>query len=181
MAELTVPFDYRSILIGEEIIYRALVQQERHAQQGIYGREWSEQDQLEKSAAYFKSNVLRSDFSIPAEFQHCVPEPPCPWDKVDDKVEAAKINPVIFGSDGVYSYGLTVHQRVDGNNSYALGSPVIAFANNQSALDVNIRGEFAYFDANEITQYQGPAVFVIQRYHRGTPDRDFHYTFDLLR
>jgi hypothetical protein len=181
MAELTVPFDYRTILIGDEIIYRALVQQERHAQQGIYGKDWTETDQLEKSGAFFRSNVMRSDFAIPAEYQHCVPEPPCPWDKTEDKVDAAKINPVIFGSDGVYTHALAVHQRIDGNNVYTVGNSVIAFTNNQAALDANIRSEFSYFAVNESSAYQGAAVFVIQRFHRGTLEREFHYTFELVR
>jgi hypothetical protein len=181
MAELTVPFDYRSILIGDEIIYRALTQQEKHAQQGKYGREWAEADQLQKSGAYFRSNVMRSDFAIPSEYQHCVPEPPCPWDKTEDKVDAAKINPTIFGSDGVYTHALAVHQRVDGNNMYAVGNPVIAFTLNQAALHASIRSEFSYFAVNEITLFQGPAVFVIQRFHRGTLEREFHYTFELIR
>lgn len=181
MAELTLPFNYVDILIGEEIIYRALVQQERFAQQGLYGADWTEADAIEKSSAFLKANVLRSDFMIPAEYQHCIPEPPCPWDKVDDKVENTKIKPVVFGADGVYTYTLSVHQRTDGQNSYVIGSKVIDFTNNQSALAADIRSEFSYFDRNEISQYQGTAIFVIERFHRGNSDHLFYYLFDLIR
>lgn len=181
MAELTVPFDYRNILIGEEIVYRALTQQERHAQQGTYGRDWTDPDRQEKSAFYFKANVMRSDFAIPAEYQHCIPEPPCPWDKQEDKVDAAKIKPVIFGADGVYTFALAVHQRIDGNNTFAVGTKVIEFILAQNALHSSIRSEFSHFSMNEITLYQGAAVFVIERFHRGTLDRQFYYTFELQR
>ncbi len=181
MTDLTIPFDYSAILIGEEIIYRCLVQQEKFAQQGKFGADWSEADQTEKSAAFFKANVLRADFSIPSQYQQCVPEPPCPWDKEEDKVDIAKITPVLFGADGVYTYALSIHQRIDGQNSYAVGNAVIDFPNNQSALAASIRSEFSYFDVSEISQYQGAAVFVIERFHRGTSDHTFYYCFDLIR
>jgi len=180
MAGLTTPFDYRSILIGDEIMYRALLQQEEFAQQGKYGADWTDRDQLDKSAAYFNSNVLRADFSIPSEYVHCIPEPPCPWDKQGNKIEVSKIKPVMMASDGVYSYTFRVCQRVDGQNSYAMGNNVIQYVNNQSALDVNIRGEFTYFEMNSLSQYLGPSVFVIERFHRGTKQREFHYVFDLI-
>ena len=45
---LTTPFDYRTILIGEEIIYRALIQQEDFHQKGWYGAQWDDRDQIEK-------------------------------------------------------------------------------------------------------------------------------------
>ncbi|HLF64870.1 MAG TPA: hypothetical protein VI603_13995 [Saprospiraceae bacterium] len=181
MAELTTPFDYLNILIGEEIIYRALLQQEEFARQELYGAEWTDADQIEKSAAYFKANVLRSDFAIPAELQHCVPYPPCPWDKQEHKIEVAKIKPVVTGADGTYTYGLTVYQRTDSQNSYVLGNKVIEYINNQSALDANIRGEFNYYDNRELSQYLGAAAFVIDRYHRGIKDHEFYYLFDLIK
>jgi hypothetical protein len=181
MAELTTPFDYREILIGDEIIYRCHVQQEQFAQQGLYGAEWTEADQIEKSSAYFKFNVLRADFTIPSEYQHCIPEPPCPWDKQEDKVDITKIKPVIFGADGVYTYVLAVHQRTDGQNSFTVGAKVIDYTNDQSALAANIRNEFLYFAMQEISAYQGKSVFVIERFHRGNSDRTFYYLFDLLR
>lgn len=182
MPELTIPFDYRNILIGEEIAFRALSQQERHAQQGTYGREWTDADRLEKSAMFFKANVLRSDFAIPSEYQHCFPEPPCPWEKQEDKVDAATIKPVIFGADGVYTYALGVYQRIDGNNQYTIGNKIIEFVSAQNALDSSIRNEYAYFATNELSSaYQGAAIFVIERFHKGNSDREFHYTFDLLR
>lgn len=180
MAELTTPFDYRNILIGEEIMYRALIQQEDFARQGLYGADWTDADQIEKSAAYFKANVLRADFAIPAEYQHCLPYPPCPWDKQDNKIEVAKIKPVITGADGVYTYGLSVYQRTDGQNTYTLGGKVIDYVNNQSALAVNIRGEFNYYANTQISPYLGMAAFVIERFHRGVKDREFVYLFDLI-
>ena len=181
MAELTTPFDYRNILIGEEIMYRSLVQQEDFARQGKYNAEWTERDQIDKSAAYFNASVLRGDFAIPAEYQQCIPEPPCPWDKQENKVEVAKMKPVVTTSDGVYSYILAVYQRIDGANSYTLGNKAIDFVNDQSALAANIRGEFSYYGVNVLSQFLGAAVFVIERHHRGVKDREFHYVFDLIR
>ncbi len=180
MAGLTTPFDYRNILIADEIIYRALLQQEEFAQQGKFSAEWSERDQLDKSAAYFNSNILRTDFAVPAEFVHCVPEPPCPWDKQGNKIEVSKLKPVLLASDGVYSYTFKVCQRVDGQGNYAMGSEVIQFVNNQSALEANIRAVFTHFDVNVLSKYLGPSVFVIERFHRGTKQREFHYVFDLI-
>jgi hypothetical protein len=159
MAELTTPFDYRNILIGEEIIYRALVQQEDHAGQGKYGAEWTERDAIDKSAAYFTSNVLRADFTIPSEYGHCIPEPPCPWDKQEHKVELSKIKPIVTAADGVYTYVLAIHQRADTASAYTIGNKVVNFISDQNALSAGIRGEFNYFSVQALSQYLGAAIF----------------------
>ena len=181
MPELTVPFDYANILIGEEIVYRSLSQQERFAQNGQYGQEWTDADSIEKSNANLNANILKSDFAVPSNYQDCVPEPPCPWDKTTDTVSASLIKPVMFKNDSVYSYGLNVYQRVDGQNMYTIGSKVMEYVSNQAALASNIRGEYAYFDVNDLSQYTGLAVFVIERFHKGNLDRAFFYLFDLTR
>lgn len=179
MSELTTPFDYRNILIGEEIIYRALLQQEDHAQQGKYGATWTAADQLEKSAMYFKLNVMRADFAIPAEFQHCFPKPPCPFPKDNDTIHSNLIKPVICGSDGVYTYGLSIHARTDSGGSYTVGAKIFDFVNNQNMLAAVIRGEFLYYDVNRIAMTSGLSVFVVDKFHRGSLERQFFYLFEL--
>ena len=183
MAEITTPFDYRETLIGEEILYRALLQQEEDAASARYGATWSAQDQIEKSSAYFKANVLRTDFSISSEFQHCVPYPPCPWKKEEHAVSPDQFKPVIMAASGIYTFEIVVHRRVDsGTQSFTIGAPVIRYVIDQQTLQPNIRAEFTYY-RKEVLQpdASGAAVVVLQRYHRGNQDRQFHYLFDLLR
>ncbi len=172
MAELNTPFDYRNILIGEEIIYRALLQQEDFARQVLHGAEWTDRDQIEKSGAYFKSNVLRADFAIPAELQHCLPKPPCPWDKQKDEVEVAKFKPIVTGSDGVYTYQFLV-KRLDTNQD------VIRYSLDSSKLHASIRSEFSYFEIGVLGAFTGPAIIEISKFHRGTLDYTFKYRFDM--
>ena len=181
MPDLTVPFDYASILIGDEVIFRALSQQQRFAQNGQYGQEWTDADSTEKKATDLNASILKADFSVPSEYQNCVPEPPCPWDKQDDIIEASKIKSAIFKTDSVFSYELRVCQRVDGQNLYTIGSKVMEYNINQGALASNIRGEYVYFEVNDLSQYTGKAVFVIERFHKGALDRAFFYLFDLTR
>lgn len=172
MAELNTPFDYRNILIGEEIIYRALLQQEEFARQGLYGAEWTERDQIEKSGAYFKANVLRADFAIPAELQHCLPKPPCPWDKQTDEVELAKFKPIVTGSDGIYTYTFLV-KRLDNNQD------IIRYTLDSSKLDASIRSEFSYFEIAVLASFTGTASIEISKFHRGTLDYMFKYRFEM--
>ncbi|MDX1406920.1 MAG: hypothetical protein R3330_02270 [Saprospiraceae bacterium] len=183
MAEITTPFNYREILIGEEILYRALLQQEQHAQSSHYGATWSDQDQVEKSSAYFKANVLRTDFAIPAEFQHCVPYPPCPWKKEEHEVAHDQFKPVVMAASGIYTFEISVHRRTDsGNQSFSVGARIIGYTLDASALEANIRSEFAYY-RKDIVQPDatGAAVVVMKRFHRGNPDHQFHYLFDLIK
>lgn len=183
MAELTTPFNYRDILIGEEVLYRALVQQEDFANTNKYGATWSSQDLVEKSSAYFKANVLRADFAIPAEFQHCVPYPPCPWNKEDDSVGHDQFNPIIMSAGGVYTFTVDVHRRTDtGTRSFSIGAKVIEYSVRQENLHPNIRSEFTYYKKLLLVpDATGAAVIVIKRYHRGALDQQFHYLFDLFK
>lgn len=172
MAELNTPFDYVNILIGEEIIYRALLQQEEFAAQGQHGAEWTEQDALEKSGAYFKSQVLRADFTIPAALQHCVPKPPCPWDKVNDEVEISKFKPIVTGSDGVYTYQFSV-KRLDTNQE------IIRYTLDQTKLHSSIRSEFSFFEITILSAFVGTACIEISKFHRGSLAYGFKYRFEM--
>jgi len=172
MAELNTPFDYVNILIGEEVIYRALLQQEEFAAQGLHGAEWTEQDALEKSAVYFKSQVLRADFTIPAALQHCIPKPPCLWDKLNDEIEIAKFKPIITGSDGVYTYEFSV-KRIDTN------AEVIRYTLDQTKLHSSIRSEFSFFDVAILNAFVGTAMIHIAKYHRGSLSYSYKYRFEM--
>lgn len=180
MPGLNIPFDYASNLIGQEIIYRALSQQERFAQSSEHGASWSQQDSIEKSQAYFQANVLRTEFSIPSKYEHCRPEPPCPWDKEGDDLKPQDFMPIIMATDGVYSYSYKAFQRVDANKGYSLGPSILDYNLDQSKLDAKIRSEFTLFEPSGAINYQGPAVLVVEKSHRGVVESSFHYLFNLI-
>ncbi|MDX1410279.1 MAG: hypothetical protein R3330_19145, partial [Saprospiraceae bacterium] len=81
---LNTPFDYTEYLIGEEIIFRALTQQKTLAGEGKYGMTWTQADEAEKALYEGRCVTARTHFSnVP---QHCVPYPPCTWEKDVDRV-----------------------------------------------------------------------------------------------
>ena len=179
MAGLNTPFDYGTNLIGEEIIFRGLSQQQRFAQNNEHGATWSAQDGIEKSQAYFQANVLKTDFSIPPQYQHCKPEPPCPWDKEGDDLTPADLMPVIMANDGVYTYSYRVAQRTDTQNGFDIGPTIADYSQDQSKLDPKIQSEFAYYGHSGVGTYTGPAVIVIEKLHRGTVQETVYYLFNM--
>ncbi len=181
MPGLNIPFDYASNLIGQEIIYRALSQQQRFAQGGQHGATWSQQDAIEKSQSYFQANVLRTEFSIPSKYEHCKPEPPCPWDKEGDDLKPQDLMPIIMANDGVYTYSYGVYERTDHQRGYSQGAPVTLYALDQSGLDPSIQSEFTLFRHSGVSNYQGTALFVIEKSHRGTVESAFHYLFNMTQ
>lgn len=180
MAGLTLPFDYAQYLIGEEILYRALSQQQRFAATGQYGMTWDQQDETEKSQAFFQANVLRADFTIPSKYQHCVPEPPCPWDKQNDQLTNSDFWPIITLNEGVFTYGFTVNQRQDSGNQFTIGPAIIQYTQDQGQLDPAIQGEFAYFGRDAGTGYTGLAIVQIVKQHRGTVQSTYYYLFEMI-
>jgi len=180
MAGLIPPFDYGAILIGEEIIYRGLSQQQKFAQANQYGMTWSPQDDVEKGQAFFQANVLKTDFAIPPQYQQCIPEPPCPWDKQKDELSAADLMPILMSLDGVYSYTYRVAQRSDNNNAYQVGQTFAQYGQDQSALDPSVQSEFAYFAHQSQITYTGPAIILIEKLHRGQVQSTFTYLFNMV-
>ena len=186
MAEgLKPPFDYSNILIGEEIIYRGLNQQEDQASSDKFGRTWSNDDRIEQSSMFFKSSVLRSDFDT-SDFEHCLPYPPCPWAKDKDDEEdgvseigLSKFNDVIMSNDGIFSYKIEVIERTDAMDSINLGPKVFDYEINQNKLDPDFQSEFSYLSRSVTTGYTGKAAIRIQRRHRGELDQEFYYLFKL--
>ena len=181
MAGLTPPFDYATILIGEEIIFRGLSQQQKMAGAGQYGMSWTQQDDLEKSQAFFQANVMRTDFNIAPHFQNCIPEPPCPWDKHNDELSPADLMPVMMSNDGVFTYSFRVAQRTDnGTSSYTVGPDIVQYGQNQSQLDPQVQSEFAYYEHQSQITYRGTAIMIIEKSHRGSVQNSFTYLFNLI-
>ena len=179
MAGLNTPFDYSSNLIGQEIIFRALSQQERFAETGAHGATWNQQDSVEKSQAYYQANVMRTDFSIPSKYEHCRPEPPCPWDKEGDNLTSNDLMPILLANDGVYTYSFKVAQRNDNTNGFTVGPVIAQYAPDQSRLDTKIQSEFTYLAHAGVSKYVGPAVIVVERSHRGNVENTFNYLFNM--
>ena len=177
---LNIPFDYSNILIGDEISFRALSQQQRQAAAGEFGRTWDSQDDLAKSQSFFQSQVMRTSFNIPARYQHCDPEPPCPWEKTKDELSDADFMPVMNSNDGVNTWTFLVAERPGNNNKVRVGQPIIQYTPAQNQLDPVIQGEFAYFERGPASGYTGPAVVVIKKHHRGQVVDEYYYTFDMV-
>ena len=180
MAGLLPPFDYASILIGEEIIFRGLSQQQRYAQANKYGMTWSQQDDVEKGQAFYQANVLKTDFAIPPQYQQCIPEPPCPWDKQKDELSASDLMPILMSLDGVYSYTYKVAQRTDSGNTFQVGQTIAQYGLDQSRLDPKVQSEFAYYAHQSQISYLGDAVMLIEKLHRGQVQSTFTYLFKLV-
>ena len=175
---LTTPFDYTAYLVGEEIIYRALTQQKNFAGQGQYGMTWTPADVTDRDEYETKYGNARQHFvNVP---QHCVPYPPCPWDKVYDKVAYAQFKDVIMLADAVFTYRFRVHLRTDqGTTRFTPGAQVIGYQPDQDALDAAIRNQFRYFKKEANSGTTGKAVIVIERMIGGTVDKTYYYLFDL--
>lgn len=180
--ELSPPFKYADYLIGEEIILRALNQQEDHARDGKYSSSWSNSDRIEQSGVFFRSTVLRDDFDM-AGFQHCVPEPPCPWDKEGHDLTYDQFNDIIMSNDGIFTHRFEVFKRTDsaGQDGYQAGAKLLDYTLNQNELKENVRSEFSYYQRtiNELG-YRGPAVIKIERLSRGRVDNSFEYLFNFI-
>lgn len=181
MPVLTTPFPYRDYLIGEEIMYRALIQQETFAGEGnSFGAQWNDAtDGLIKSGTYFKASLLRTDFTIPSEYQHCMPYPPCPWRKDDDILSEENFKPIIMGAGGVYTYSFDVYKRRDdGTRTFTVEDHLMSYTIDESQLSPAIRSEFTYYTRHVRDSAPGArAVIVIQRSHRGSVDLRFYYLF----
>jgi hypothetical protein len=181
MSDVSTPFNYRDNLIGEEIIYRALLQQERYAgEANKFGAEWDVNvDGVVKSGMYFKASVLRTDFAIASEFQHCMPYPPCPWRKDEDILRHADLKPIIMGPRGVYTYAFDVYKRSDQDTSrFTIGDHLMSYTIDNSELSAAIRAEFTYYSLRIMAAAPGEkAVVVVQQGHRGSIDRHFYYLF----
>lgn len=180
MAGLLPPFDYSKILIGEEIIFRALSQQQRYAKANKYGMTWSPQDDVEKGQAFYQANVMRTDFAIPPQYQQCIPEPPCPWDKHNDELSAADLMPVLMSLDGVYSYNFRVGQITISGNTFQVGQTLAQYSLDQAQLDPSVQAEFAYYEHQSQISHLGDAIIVIQKLHRGQVQSTFNYLFKLV-
>lgn len=175
---LNTPFNYAQYLVGEEILFRALTQQKYLAGQHWYGMTWASADQGDLDSYTQKSQTARRDFTnIP---QHCVPYPPCPWDKEVDKVTYGQFKDIIMLADSSQSYQIRVQLRSDsGTNSFTLGSEVLGYDKDQSALDPSIRDQFTFLKKEVNSATVGKAAVVIERYVGGALDKKFYYLFDL--
>lgn len=180
MAGLLPPFDYSTILIGEEIVFRALSQQQRYAKANKYGMSWSPQDDVEKGQAFYQANVLRTDFAIPPKYQQCIPEPPCPWDKHNDELTAKDLMPILMSLDGVYSYTYRVSQNSISGNTYQVGQTIAQYGLDQGKLDPTVQTEFAYYEHQSQISYLGDAILLIEKLHRGQVQSTFTYLFKLV-
>ncbi len=182
---LKPPFDYSNILIGEEVIYRGLNQQEDNAKSDKFGQVWSNTDRIEQSSMFFKSSVLRNDFDLTG-FEHCLPQPPCPWPKEDEEPEKQDDIPqslfkdIVMSNDGIFSYKFEVLSRSNSQTEIEPGDLLFDYQINQTKLDPDYQSEFSYLTKNGSTDYKGKAVIRIQRRHRGEVDQIFYYVFDLV-
>lgn len=180
--ELAPPFPYADYLIGEEIILRALNQQEDFTDKNEFGASWSSDDRIEQSSMFFKSNVLRQDFDM-AGFEHCIPKPPCPWEKEKDQLNDAQFKDIILGNDGINTFRINVYERTDepGKNGYSTGKELFAYTLDQASLDESVRTEFLYYARSALTdRYTGNAVIRIEKLARGVLENTFHYLFEFV-
>lgn len=180
--ELKPPFSYADYLIGEEIILRSLNQQEDFAGKKEYGDTWTNNDRIEQSSMFFKSSVLRNDFNMDG-FEHCLPKPPCPWDKEGDDLKYEQFKDIIMGNDGIFTFRYEVFKRTDNpdKSGFELGNLVLSYSLDQSKLEENIRGEFSYYHQKvEIPGYTGMAVVRAEKLSRGTIDSTFFYLFNFV-
>ena len=123
---------------------------------------------------------MRTNFNIPAKYQHCDPEPPCPWEKTKDELTDADFMPVMNSNDGVNTWTFLVAERLGGNTSIQVGPAIITYTPAQSQLDPVIQGEFAYFERGPQSAYKGNAVVVIRKHHRGQVVDEYYYTFEMV-
>lgn len=180
--ELSPPFSYANNLIGEEIILRSLNQQEDFAGKGEYGATWNNDDRIEQSSMFFKSSVMRLDFNMDG-FEHCIPKPPCPWDKEGDDLNEAQFKDIIMGNDGIFTYRYGVFQRTDepGKSGFEIGDRVMSYSLDQSKLAESVRGEFSFYQRTvENPGYLGRAVVKIEKLSRGVLDSTFYYLFNFV-
>ncbi|MDX1476768.1 MAG: hypothetical protein R3301_03645 [Saprospiraceae bacterium] len=175
---LNTPFDYNQYLIGEEIIFRALTQQRSFAGQGKYGMKWTQADEADRTAYEQAFGTARGHFvNVPS---HCVPYPPCPWDKNNDRVTHGQFKDIIMLADGNLSYQFKVQMRTDqGTSSFTLGQQVIDYTPDQDALDPSIQAQFRFFKKETNSASTGTAAIVIEKYSGGTLTKTFYYLFDL--
>lgn len=180
--EITPPFSYANYLIGEEIILRSLNQQEVYAEKKEYDATWNNNDRIEKSSMFFKSSVLRLDFDLDG-FEHCLPRPPCPWDKEGDNLKYDQFKGIIMGNDGIFTHRYEVFKRTDDpdKSGFNLGDMLMSYALDQSKLKEDIRSEFSYFERNvEVLEYTGKAVVKVEKLSRGSIDSTFFYLFNFV-
>ena len=159
---LKTPFPYSEILIGEEIVYRALLQQREFALAGKYGMSWDTADQNLMLTMYYRAQVMRSSFSIPNEYQQCLPVPPCYWDKIDDRIGINQILPVMYQLLPTLIYKMEIYRRTDlpGESGYQTHEVLFDYSNDQSALDPSALSSFLYYVfTTPSPAVLGPAVF----------------------
>lgn len=181
--ELAPPFSYADYLIGEEIILRSLYQQEDFSKNNEYGASWSADDRIEQSNMFFKSNVLRLDFNMEG-FEHCIPKPPCPWDKEKDQLNQAQFKDIIMGNDGMNSFRINVYERIDepGRTGFSMGTQLMGYTLDQKSLDESVRADFTYYHRSSLSdRYVGNAVVRIDKLSRGVLESTFHYLFEFVQ
>lgn len=180
--KLQPPFDYSKNLIGEEIVYRTLIRQMNYALEGLYGMTWDAADQVLLGDYYYKSQLMRTEFSIPPDLLDCNPDPPCIWNKEEDSLSANDFCPVFFKNLPGLSLSMEVLTRTDEPNQsgYQTGDVLLAYVLDQDALDPAYQDDFLYYQAGEGPgSYTGKAVFRTQTYLNDILEEQFDYLFDL--
>ena len=181
--ELAPPFSYADYLIGEEIILRSLNQQEDFKNNNEYGASWSQDDRIEQSSMFFKSNVLRLDFNTEG-YEHCLPKPPCPWDKEKDQLNDGQFKDILMGNDGINAFRFQVYERIDEPRKagFSFGKKLLAYTPNQKALEESVRGDFLYYQRPDLAErFTGSAVIRIEKLTRGVLESSFHYLFEFVQ
>jgi hypothetical protein len=180
--EISPPFSYAKYLIGEEIILRSLNQQEDFADKKEYDATWNNNDRIEQSSMFFRSSILRLDFNL-AGFEHCLPKPPCPWDKQGDDLKYDQFNDVIMGNDGIFTHRIEVFKRTDEPNKsgFQVGEKIMSYKIEQKNLKEVIRSEFSYYHRTVEQQgYKGKALVKVEKLSRGSIDSTFFYLFNFV-
>ncbi len=182
MAHLKTPFDYGTILIGDEVIYRGLKQQHEYEGKGEYGMTWDSNDAAAQTAAMTQGNAMKAnDFTIPSGMRSCPVDPPCPWPKNTYDLNQSLLMPMMMSNDGVTTYNIKVAEQTGSPSTvYVVGNTLASYNLDQSQLDPGERSQFLYYDRVGTISFLGDAIIVIEKVQNRAIVNTFTYLFKLI-
>lgn len=184
MAEIVYPFVYSKNLNGLEVISRGLKQQKKFNAESKYQMTWDNADETALAQAIAKgTDVRNNDFSVASNFNDCVEDPPCPWDKSgNNNLTEANLMPIILPSEVGTTYQIRVYEREDhGTVSYELKGTIANYQVDQSRLPANKRAEFTFFEYAGNIPFIGTAIIVIEKNPTNSAQSTYTYLFNLVQ
>ena len=176
------PFDYATILIGNEIIYRGLRQQKAFKRAGDYHMTWDTHDAKIQAQVMKDADTLKlSDFDVPKNLRGCVLDPPCPWPKNDvHTLSNDDLMPIVLANDGRTTYSFTVAKQTGTKDTvYEVGDILAEYRLDPSALDPSIQSNFLFYTKSPIVGYDKEAIIVIEKFNNNILQHTFTYLFKM--